>query len=151
MAKAKKKPGPKPKKVVETEPKKNGRPYSDIKRAQVEELLTIQCTTEEICGVLKCCRQTLYDWVERETEFENYDSFSKAYRLDGNASLRRSMHSSASEGNVQAQVFLAKNQLGMNDKIVNVVEGGATPVKIAHVDLADRIALIEGKEDGAEE
>jgi len=151
MAKAKKKPGPKPKKVVETEPKKNGRPHHNIDRKQVEELLQIQCTMEEICGVLKCCKDTIYDWTVRETEFDTWREFSAAYRMDGNASLRRSMHSSANEGNVQAQVFLAKNQLGMNDKVVTVHEGGDKPIKIAHVDLADRIKLIEGKEDGAEE
>lgn len=140
MAKAKKK-------TTKKDPNPVGRPPREFVQHEVEELLRIQCTTPEICGVLKCCKDTLYEWVKRSTDFESWKEFAAANRLHGNSSLRRSMHTSASEGNVQAQVFLAKNQLGMNDKIVNVVEGGATPVKIAHVDLADRIKLIEGKED----
>ena len=105
------------KKKDEKTPKKLGRPLRQFDRTELEKLLAIQCTTEEIASVLSTCCETLYNWAKRETEFDSWQSFSEAYRGRGKASLRRMMFKSADGGNFQAQSFLAKNYLGMKDRV----------------------------------
>lgn len=84
----------------------------------VKGLCSIGCTVPEICSVLKCSHDTLarrckedHDKTFAEYHAECVDSTFKV-------SLRRAMRRHAVEkGNPALLIFLAKNHLGMSDKI----------------------------------
>lgn len=100
----------------------NGRPPCDGQtlkekerfKAQFEGLCRIQCTEEEICGVLGCDEETLGRWCK-----DIYGcGFSKIYkekRQGGKASLRRQQFKIA-ETNATMAIWLGKQYLGQTDE-----------------------------------
>lgn len=92
-----------------------GRKYKDIDKRVFEELCKIQCTKEEICGVLDCDDKTLDSWVKRTYDNATCGEVCKKLRLSGKASLRRSAWL-LSQKNARMCEFLLKNYLDMVDK-----------------------------------
>ena len=87
-------------------------------KAQFEGLCRIQCTEEEICGVLNCDDATLCRWcktVYGRTFAEVY----KEKRQGGKASLRRQQFKIA-ETNATMAIWLGKQYLGQSDSPVVV-------------------------------
>ena len=87
-----------------------GRPKKEINYDFVTELANIQCTQEEIAGVLKISVRTL----QRDEEFCR---IYKNGMLNGKMSLRRKQWEAVNEGNVTMLVWLGKQYLGQKDKI----------------------------------
>lgn len=96
-------------------PGKTGRPRFDVDWETVDSLLKIQCTGEEIAGVLGCS----YDTIERACKRDKkiaFADYSQQKRNGGKASLRRRQWLAAEEGNPTMLVWLGKQILGQSDK-----------------------------------
>ena len=85
------------------------RPKKEIDYALVGKLAMIQCTQEEIAGILDISRQTLL----QDKQFLDIYNTKKE---DGKASLRRMQWKKAEEGNATMQIWLGKQYLGQTDK-----------------------------------
>ncbi len=120
----------------------------------VHDLCSIGCTQKEVCAVLKISHDTLtrrckeeYDQTFAEYHMEYVDSTFKV-------SLRRAMHRAAiTNGNPPLLIFLAKNYLGMSDKIEHSAQASGdvawsfmeAPERIENADTS--LELKEGEND----
>ena len=88
---------------------------STINQGTFESLCAIQCTREEICGVLNISKDTLLRWCKANygTDFE---TIYQQKKQNGKASLRRNMFKQA-EKNPTMAIWLSKQHLGMKDNI----------------------------------
>ena len=95
---------------------------------KVDGMCAIQCTGEEIAGVLGIGYDTLQRACKRENDmvFEDYIGQKKS---GGRMSLRRKQYSTAMEGNPTMLVWLGKNWLGQTDKIDNTSSDGSMSPK----------------------
>ncbi len=94
---------------------KRGRPRKEINRKTFEELCAIQCTKNEIAGVLGVDDNTIDRWCKREYKL----TFSEVYNdfaARGKMSLRRSQFKLAQKSAAMA-IFLGKQMLGKKDHI----------------------------------
>lgn len=91
------------------------RPRIEIKQELFESLCSLQCTLEEIAGVLGCSEDTVERWCRR-TYRAGFAEVYKNFSARGKMSLRRAMFRLA-EKNAGVAIFLAKNYLGMRDSI----------------------------------
>lgn len=106
-----------------------GRPKKEINQKQFESLCAIQCTQEEICGVLDVDDKTLSKWCQETYEM----SFSEVFRQKrqgGKASLRRNQWR-MSETNPTMAIWLGKQYLGQRD---NVEDERASKETLAKLD-----------------
>lgn len=95
------------------EPKKMGRPPSEIDWKVFEELCFIQCTIEELASVLKVCEDTLYDKVEKKYG-ETFSVVYKRFASGGKSSLRRHQLNLAKK-NASMGIWLGKQYLNQKD------------------------------------
>lgn len=100
---------------------KMGRPKIEIDQAIFESLCKIQCTEEEMCGVFRCCEDTLNSWCKRTYKDDKTgkpltfsDTFKK-YSQDGKVSLRRAQFRMAMN-NPSMAIWLGKQYLGQKDE-----------------------------------
>ena len=99
-------------------PKGPSKPMDDKAFEQLVSMIRIQCTAEEISGILGMSVDTL-DRRIKEREIDGVSNFADLYKRhshEGKASLRRLQWQSAQEGNVTAQIWLGKQILGQRDK-----------------------------------
>ena len=105
--------------------KKNrgGRPKKIISKQQFEQLCAIQCTEAECCAFFQCDVKTLQRWVKMTYGMLFRDVYEEKRGI-GKISLRRSLFQRAQDkdGPPAIAIFMAKNHLGMADKIENVVK-----------------------------
>ena len=94
---------------------KAGRPRIKIDKDKFEKLCGIQCTLEEIAGVLNCSEDTIQRWCMREYK-ENFAVVYKKYSQTGKISLRRHQFKLA-EKNASMAIWLGKQYLGQKDVI----------------------------------
>ena len=87
-------------------------------KAQFEGLCRIQCTEEEICGVLNCDDATLCRWC-KTVYGRTFADVYKEKRQGGKASLRRQQFKIA-ETNATMAIWLGKQYLGQSDSPVVV-------------------------------
>lgn len=92
-----------------------GRPRIDIDKSQFEKLCELQCTKVEIAGWFRVSEDTIERWCKR-TYKQNFEDVFRDIRSVGKIALRRTMMQQA-ERNPATAIFLAKNWLGMSDKI----------------------------------
>lgn len=85
-----------------------------IKKEQFENLCAIQCTRDEIAGVLGVSYNTLERWCHNTYNCDFATIFSEKRQL-GKASLRRNQYKLA-EKNPTMAIWLGKQYLGQNDK-----------------------------------
>lgn len=108
------------KKIENKETKKNlgGRPSKLplINKEHFEGMCRIQCTKDEICGILDIDEGTLTKWC-KETYNLGFSDIYKKKSSTGKMSLRRQQFKSAEAGNVTMQIWLGKQYLGQTDKI----------------------------------
>lgn len=91
-----------------------GRPKKIIDKDAFEKLCSLQCTQEEICGVLGVSDKTLESWCKKEYK-ANFSEVFREKRQIGRMSLRRSQFKLA-EKNATMAIWLGKQYLDQRDK-----------------------------------
>ena len=95
------------------------RPKAKIDLAELEKLCAMQCTDEEIAAFFGVSTKT----IERRRKVQRFGDIMEQARAKGRVSVRRNLFRLASNGNVAASIFLAKNLLGYRDVVANEVSG----------------------------
>jgi hypothetical protein len=95
------------------------RPQTKIDLGELEKLCAMQCTDEEIAAFFGVSTRT----VERRCKVQRFSEVMEQARAKGRVSVRRNLFRLASNGNVAAAIFLAKNLLGYRDVVANEVSG----------------------------
>jgi hypothetical protein len=95
------------------------RPESKIDLVELEKLCGMQCTDEEVAAFFGVSTRT----VERRRRVERFREVMDRARAKGRVSVRRNLFRLASNGNVAAAIFLAKNLLGYRDVVANEHSG----------------------------
>jgi len=109
-----------------------GRPKKPINWKQVDKMLFIQCTCEEIAGVLGIHADTLADRCKEEHGI-TYSEYSHNGRQLGKMSLRRSQFKLA-ERNASMAIWLGKNTLKQKDNLeLSGPNGG--PIPVTHLEM----------------
>lgn len=105
---------------------------SDEDFQKLVAMIRIQCTAEEIAGVL----QVSVDTIDRRLKERGEGGFAdclKRYGGEGKASLRRMQWKAAEAGNATMLVWLGKNMLDQRDKtdsnVVHTFEGLDVAIK----------------------
>lgn len=91
-----------------------GRPRKEINKSLFEKLCGLQCTKEEIAGVVEVSEDTVERWCKRTYK----TTFSEAYKkfsAKGKMSLRR-LQFKLAEKSASMAIFLGKQYLGQTDK-----------------------------------
>ena len=91
------------------------RPRIEIDQTTFEKLCGIQCTLEEIAGVLGCSEDTVERWCKR-TYGETFAETYKKHSAKGKMSLRRYQFRLA-EKNATMAIWLGKQYLGQKDVV----------------------------------
>lgn len=94
---------------------KDGRPIKKIDFDLVERLAEIQCTGEEIAGVLNIDYDTLCSRIEEKYN-QSFSEYHEDKKGKGKSSLRRLQWKGAKSGNATMLVWLGKQYLGQKDK-----------------------------------
>ena len=99
------------------EPTKNlgGRPRKEIDIKMFEGLCKLQCTKDEICGLLEIDEKTLTAWCQRTYGMGFSDIYSKK-SATGKMSIRRYQMQLAEQLNPTMLIWLGKQYLGQRDK-----------------------------------
>ena len=108
-----------------------GRPRKELDLKLVIELAKIQCTAEEMCGVLGMCEDTLVLRL-KELGYENFSDFREQYSAQGKVSLRRFQFAAARKGNPALLIWLGRQYLGQADRRELTGAGGG-PVETREV------------------
>ena len=104
-----------PRKATTEKPKnKGGRPRIEIDKKLFEKLCGLQCTLEEIAGVLSCSMDTVERWCKR-TYNESFAEVYKKHSATGKTSLRRAQFKLAEKSAAMA-IWLGKQYLGQRDR-----------------------------------
>ena len=98
---------------------RSGRKAVNIDLEQVEKLCSLQCTDEELASVLGVSART----IERRKSQLAFAEAMVRGKAKGKVSLRRNLWALAAKGNPAANIFLAKNLLGMKDYFANELSG----------------------------
>lgn len=117
--------------MAKTGPKGPSKPMSDKEFRQLVEMIRIQCTRNEICGILNMSEDTLNRRIKERGE-ENFAALYKKHSGEGKASLRRLQWQAAEAGNPTMLVWLGKNMLDQRDKVEQdhlSSDGSMTPPK----------------------
>lgn len=92
-----------------------------INKDLFENLCKIQCTREEICGVLDISKDTLLRWC-KATYGTDFETIFEQKKMHGKMSLRRIQYKLA-EKNPTMAIWLGKQYLGQKDTINNTNTG----------------------------
>ena len=120
--------------MAKTGPKGPSKPMSEKDFDQLVNMIRIQCTAQEICGILGMSEDTLGRRIaERNIEgVKNFADLYKKHSGEGKASLRRMQWKAAEAGNPTMLVWLGKNVLDQRDKVEQdhlSSDGSMTPPK----------------------
>ncbi len=111
---------------------KQGRPEASIDKTQFESMCQIHCTLPEIAGVFKVSEDTIQRWTKK-TYDKTFAVVWSDFASQGKMSLRREMFKKALGGNGSMQIWLAKNHLGMKDRIETGLDDNTNEtVKLAY-------------------
>ena len=108
---------------------------------QVESMCAINCTGQEIAGVMGMHYDTLVARI-KETYRLNFSDYYAIHNAKGAVSLRRKQYDSAMGGNIQMLIHLGKNYLGQADKQVvdnTSSDGSMSPPQPLTPDIAKAI------------
>ena len=111
------------------------RPKKDLDIKLLKNLAKIQCTQNEVCGIVGVTDKTLVTKL-KEFGYEGFSDFLKKEGSDGKMSLRRKQFEPAMQGNVPMLIFLGKQWLGQKDKVETSEE---MPVDIGSINFSDVI------------
>jgi hypothetical protein len=94
---------------------KGGRPKKSIDLEQLEKLIAIQCTGEEVASYFNINYDTLNRIIKDEYNM-SYSEYFEQNRGKGKVSLRRAQYQAAIAGNTAMLIWLGKNWLSQTDK-----------------------------------
>ena len=123
------------------------RPKSKIDLDELEKLCAMQCTDEDIAAFLGVSTRT----IERRRKMPSFREAMERGKAKGRVSVRRNLFRLATNGNLGANIFLAKNLLGYKEVVANEhsgPEGGPIEMSLADV-LRERKKATEQKTDAA--
>ena len=92
-----------------------GRPRKEIDKSLFEKLCGLQCTKEEIAGVVEVSEDTVERWCKR-TYKATFSEVYKKFSAKGKMSLRR-LQFKLAEKSASMAIFLGKQYLGQTDKL----------------------------------
>jgi hypothetical protein len=95
------------------------RPRVKIDLAELEKLYGMQCTDEEVAAFFGVSTRTL----SRRRQIRKFADIADQAKAKGRVSVRRSLFRLATNGNIAAAIFLAKNLLGYKDVLSNEHSG----------------------------
>lgn len=98
-----------------------GRPKKQIDKKAFENLCSLQCTKEEMCGFFDVDEKTLTRWCH-DTYGMGFSEIFKKKSAKGKMSLRRMQFRTAEEGNPTMQIWLGKQYLGQRDVMKQSVD-----------------------------
>ena len=99
-----------------------GRPKKPIDWKEAEKLCAFQCSEQEIADWFKISVDTLTRRLKEEKE-QGFKEFFTLHRTQGKIALRRNLFKLA-EKQGHVAIFLAKNWLGLTEKVEHTGEGG---------------------------
>jgi hypothetical protein len=106
-----------------------GRRPTPIDEAELERLCAMQCTQEEIGAWFGLSRKTI---ERRRKQGGTFLEIMERGQAKGRVTLRRYLWKLASNGNVAACIFLAKNLLGYRDVLNTELTGaGGGPIQVS--------------------
>jgi hypothetical protein len=123
------------------------RPEANIDLEELEKLCAMQCTDEEIAAFLRVSTRT----IERRRKVQSFREAMERGKAKGRVSVRRNLFRLATNGNLGANIFLAKNLLGYKDVVSNEHSGpvgGPIQMSLADV-LRERKKAGEQKDNEA--
>lgn len=97
--------------------KKVGRPSIEIDKEHFESLCKLQCTKQDIADFFKCSEDTIENFCHK-TYGNNFSVVYKKNSVMGKISLRREQWKLAQKGNCSMLIWLGRQWLGQNDKVV---------------------------------
>ena len=103
-----------------------GRKPSSIDLGELEKLCGLQCTDEDVAGVLDVKVRTIERRRQREAPFA---AAMERGRAKGHISVRHGLHVQALKGNITALTFLGKHLPGYRDAASNEPSGPDLPKK----------------------
>lgn len=116
--------------VTKQKPKRpRGRPPVEIDKERFEDLCKVQCTRDQICGVLCIDHKTLNKWCKKEYGSTFEDVFA-ILREGGLGSLRMTQFR-MSETNPTMAIWLGKQYLHQADDPSRLAKGEAVENKLA--------------------
>lgn len=122
-----------------------GRPKKQIDKKAFENLCSLQCTKDEMCGFFDVHEETLTRWCHDTYEMGFSDIY-KRKSASGKMSLRRMQFRTAEEGNPTMQIWLGKQYLGQKDVLrqsIDVKQESSEEVNEMH----DYIKSLKEKEN----
>ena len=108
------------------------RPKSKIDLDELEKLCAMQCTDQDIAAFLGVSTRT----IERRRKMPSFREVMERGKAKGRVSVRRNLFRLATNGNLGANIFLAKNLLGYKDVVSNEhsgPDGGPIEMSLAEV------------------
>ena len=87
-----------------------------IRKKEFEFLCGLQCTKEEIAAFFDVDADTLCTWCKNNYDGKTFSAIFEVKKELGKVSLRRNLQK-MSESVPSVAIFLAKNRLGMSDKV----------------------------------
>ena len=118
---------------------KAGRPkktFSDAQWKQIENMASIHCTQEEICGVMSVDHKTFTRMLKEHYNLD-FSQFFKKYSASGKMSLRRAQFKAAvDKGNTAMLIWLGKQYLGQRDVVIEDGQEGSV-IELAYANKKD--------------
>lgn len=126
-------------KVGQAEKPLIGRRRLEIDWQEVNKLLEIQCTGEEVAGVMDISYDALAKTIKREFSM-SFTEYADIHRGKGRVSLRRTQFKVANDDeNVPMLIHLGKTELGQKDTVdVNHGNQGGVPFIIESAPIVHR-------------
>lgn len=102
-------------------PQGAGRSLIKIDWGDLDKLIFLQATLDEIAGYFDCSEDTIETLVKKEKEL-NFSDYYKKKVGSGKVSLRRLQFKQAEKGNVTMQIWLGKQWLGQKDEARELID-----------------------------
>ena len=121
------------------------RPKSKIDLDELEKLCAVQCTDQDIAAFLGVSTRT----IERRRKMPSFREAMERGKAKGRVSVRRNLFRLATNGNLGANIFLAKILLGYKDVVSNEhsgPDGGPIEMSLADVLRERKKAAVEQPE-----
>ena len=109
-----------------------GNHYKEVDFEELEKLVEMQCTLEEIASFFDVHKDTISNRIKEQYDM-GFSTYKALKGTKGRIHLRKLQWKSAEKGNTNMQIFLGKNMLDQSDKQEIKTEGDTT-IKVSLLD-----------------